>query len=470
MEHTDHHVGRLIDAIEDLGRLDDTLVYVIIGDNGASAEGTLHGAFNEMANFNGMARPRDARVHDLASSTSSAPRVLQPLRRRLGVGHGHARTSGPSRWRRTGAARATARSSTGRAASRTRAASATSSATSSTSPRRSSRRPGIPEPTMVNGVLQSPIEGTSMLYSFNDADAAGAPRPAVLRDVRQPRHLPQGLERRDQAPDAVGDGRRRRCPRSTTTSGSSTTAHGLDPGPRPRRKEMPDKLHELQRLWLIEATKYNVLPLDDRRLNGCNPDIAGRPTLMQGNTQLLFGGMGRLSENSVVNIKNKSFSVTAEVDVPGRRRRGRDHRPGRPVRRLEPVRQGRQGQVRLQRARHPGVHDRGRRADPGRQPPGAHGVRLRRRRARPRAATSRCTTTASRSATGGSTSTQPMSSLPTRRPTSGARPARRSAPTTRRRPASSTARSTGSRSTSATTTTTTSSIAEERLRMAMARQ
>ena len=54
--HTDHHVGRLIDAIDDLGALDDTIIYYIVSDNGASAEGTLNGAFNEMANFNGMAR------------------------------------------------------------------------------------------------------------------------------------------------------------------------------------------------------------------------------------------------------------------------------------------------------------------------------------------------------------------------------------------------------------------------------
>ncbi len=79
---------------------------------------------------------------------------------------------------------------------------------------------------------------------------------------------------------------------------------------------MPAKLHELQRLWLIEATRYNVLPLDDRGAERFNPDLAGRPVLIRGNTQLLFGGMGRLSENSVVSIKNKSHSVTAEIDVP----------------------------------------------------------------------------------------------------------------------------------------------------------
>ena len=81
-------------------------------------------------------------------------------------------------------------------------------------------------------------------------------------------------------------------------------------------KQMPEKLHELQRLWLIEATRYNVLPIDDRVVEKMNPDTAGRPVLIRGKTQLLFGGMGRLSENCVLNIKNKSHSVTAEIIVP----------------------------------------------------------------------------------------------------------------------------------------------------------
>jgi arylsulfatase len=79
---------------------------------------------------------------------------------------------------------------------------------------------------------------------------------------------------------------------------------------------MPDKLQELQRLWLIEATRYNVLPLDDRRVERLNSDMAGRPVLIKGKSQILFGSMGRLSENSVLNIKNKSHSVTAEIIVP----------------------------------------------------------------------------------------------------------------------------------------------------------
>ena len=79
---------------------------------------------------------------------------------------------------------------------------------------------------------------------------------------------------------------------------------------------MPEKLHELQRLWLIEATRYNVLPIDDRVVEKMNPDTAGRPVLIKGKTQLLFGGMGAFPENCVLNIKNKSHSVTAEIVTP----------------------------------------------------------------------------------------------------------------------------------------------------------
>ena len=90
LEHTDHHVGRLVDALADLEILDDTLVYVIIGDNGASAEGTLNGTFNELITLNGAAALRDDRVHGLPDRRVRHPGGLQPLRRRLGARHGHA--------------------------------------------------------------------------------------------------------------------------------------------------------------------------------------------------------------------------------------------------------------------------------------------------------------------------------------------------------------------------------------------
>jgi Sulfatase len=174
---------------------------------------------------------------------------------------------------------------------------------------------GIPEPTMVNGVTQSPIEGTSMLYSFDEAD--GPERHdlqyfemfgnrgiyfkgwSAVAKHRTPWLLGAvELSAFDDDVWELYDGTK-----------DYSQAHDL-------AREMPDKLHELHRLWLIEATKYNVVPLDDRTAERANADIAGRPQLITGNTQVFYPGTARLSETSVLTIKNKSFSVTAEVVVP----------------------------------------------------------------------------------------------------------------------------------------------------------
>ena len=88
-----------------------------------------------------------------------------------------------------------------------------------------------------------------------------------------------------------------------------TQAHDL-------AKENPVKLAELQRLFLIQATRFNVLPLDDRAAERLIPAVAGRPTLIKGDTQTLYPGMGGLNENGLLDVKNKSFSVTAEVEIP----------------------------------------------------------------------------------------------------------------------------------------------------------
>jgi hypothetical protein len=86
--------------------------------------------------------------------------------------------------------------------------------------------------------------------------------------------------------------------------------------------QMPEKVAELKRLFDLEATKYNVFPLDDRRAERSNPDIAGRPQVVRGTTQLLFPGMRRLSENTAINVKNKSHSVTADLEIPSSGARG----------------------------------------------------------------------------------------------------------------------------------------------------
>ena len=131
----------------------------------------------------------------------------------------------------------------------------------------------------------------SMTYAFDDAAARRAPRDAVLRDVLQPRHLPQGLVGGDQAPDAVELRpprallRRRRLG-ALRRHNDWTQAHDLS-------AEQPDKLHELQRLFLIEAARHNVLPLDDRQAERMLPEVAGRPTLLRRQHADALSGHGR---------------------------------------------------------------------------------------------------------------------------------------------------------------------------------
>jgi arylsulfatase len=176
---------------------------------------------------------------------------------------------------------------------------------------------GLPEPISVNGVQQSPYEGTSMLYSFNDAKAPERHDvqyfemfgnrgiyykgwSAVTKHRTPWVMVGQKMLAFDDDVWELYDGRK-----------DWSQAHDLS-------KQMPEKLHELQRQFLIEATRFNVLPLDDRQVERTLPEVAGRPTLIRGNSQLLFAGMGRLSENSVVSIKNKSWSATAELDIPSK--------------------------------------------------------------------------------------------------------------------------------------------------------
>jgi arylsulfatase len=312
LEHTDHHVGRLVDALDDLGVLEDTLVYYIIGDNGASAEGTINGTFNEMFIFNGAAALETpefvaAHIDELGTPTSY---------NHFAVGWAHAMDT-PYQWTkqvashwggtRNGTIVHWPSGFTARGEVRTQFHHVIDVAPTVL------EAAGLPHPTTVDGVDQHPIEGVSMAYSFDHSERGRSTHHAVLRDVLQPRHLPRRLDRGHPPLDALDDGPSP-CLRSTTTSGNSTNQVT---GARPRPgSEMPEKLAELQQLWLDEARKHNVLPLDDRRIERFNAELVGRPELVKGNSQLLFGGMGRLTESSLLNIKNKSHAVTAEIVVP----------------------------------------------------------------------------------------------------------------------------------------------------------
>lgn len=313
LEHTDHHVGRVIDAIEDLGVLDDTLIYYIVGDNGASAEGTPNGAFNEMANFNGMAALETpeylrSRMDELGSPTSYnhyavgwAWAMNSPLQwtKQIASHWGGTRNGTIVHWPSGIAEKGGLRSQFTHVIDVAPTILAAA---------------GLPEPAMVNGVQQSPMEGTSMLYTFDQADS---PERHDLQYFemfgnRGIYHRGWSAVTKHRTPWIMVGGTVPAFDDDVWElydgSVDFSQAHNL-------AAERPDLLAKLQRLWLIEATKYNVLPIDDRTAERFDPPTAGRPTLIRGTSQLFFAGMGRLSENSVVSIKNRSYSVTAEIDV-----------------------------------------------------------------------------------------------------------------------------------------------------------
>jgi arylsulfatase len=314
LEYTDHHVGRLLDGLQNLGILDDTLVYYIVGDNGASAEGSLNGCFNEMSYFNGLQALETtefltARLDQLGGPESYnhyavgwawAMDTPYQWTKQVASHWGGTRNGTIVHWPNGFKAKGELRSQFHHvidvAPTVLEAA-------------------GLPEPISVNGIQQDPIEGVSMLYSFDDPGAAERHETQYFEMFGN-----RGIYHKGWT--AVTKHRTPWASMTATTppfdddvwelydtNTDWSQANDLS-------KQMPDKLHELQRLWLIEATRYKVLPLDDRLMEKMNPDTAGRPVLIKGTTQLLLPGMGRLLENCVLSIKNKSHSVTAEIVVP----------------------------------------------------------------------------------------------------------------------------------------------------------
>jgi arylsulfatase len=313
LEYADHHVGRVIDSLTDLGITDDTLIYYIIGDNGASAEGSLIGAFNQFAggeapdlntpdllikHIDDLGTPRS--YNHYAVGWAYALDTPYQWTKQVASHWGGTRNGTIIHWPQGIKAKNEIRSQFHHVIDVAPTVLEVA---------------GLPAPTIVNSAMQEPLHGVSMVYSFDDAKAAE-------------RHETQYFEML--------------CNRGIYHKGwTAVTRHGNVPwkvvGPQPPlgedvwelydtnkdwsqahdlAKQMPEKVAELQRLFQLEASKYNVFPLDDRKAERANPDIAGRPSVVHGKTQILFTGMRRLQENVVINTKNKSHSVTAEIEVP----------------------------------------------------------------------------------------------------------------------------------------------------------
>ena len=313
LEHTDHHIGRVLDALDALDALDDTLVYMIIGDNGASAEGGIMGSVNEMFVFNGAAHLETPEFLIAHVDSLGSPAAYN----HYAVGWAHAMST-PYQWTKQIASHW----------------GGTRNGTIVTWPNGIEARgetrhqfhhvidiaatvldvAGLPQPDFVNGQQQMPLHGVSMAYCFDNADAPDARTTQYFEMVGNrgiyhkgwtavTKHRTPWVVTGEMVPfdDDIWE--------LYDTTTDWTQARDLS-------AEDPDRLHHMQRLFLLEASKYGVFPLDDRAVERFDAAIAGRPALISGSQQRLFPGMGRLTENSVINLKNQSHAVSAGIELP----------------------------------------------------------------------------------------------------------------------------------------------------------
>jgi arylsulfatase len=311
-EHTDHEVGRLVDALRDMGELDNTLIFYIVGDNGSSAEGGPDGSYNEILALNGI-------VSDVSSQLSHIDDWGGPTTfPHFSIGWAHAGNT-PFQWTKQVASHfgGTRNPVVIHWPNRIKARGEVRSQFHHVIDVAPTvlEAAGLPEPTMVDGTKQYPMDGVSMAYSF--ADPAAKDRRttqyfemfgnrAIYHDgwVAATRHsipwlmvpqLPAFDQDRWELYNVAED---------------FSQANDL-------AAKNPGKLKELQDLFTKEAIRNHVYPLDDRRAERFDATIAGRPDLIGSRNSLtLYEGMTGIAENAFINIKGKSHAITADVDVP----------------------------------------------------------------------------------------------------------------------------------------------------------
>ena len=314
LAYTDHEIGRVIQAVEDLGELNNTLIIYISGDNGASAEGMLDGTPNEFTTFNGVPVPVKAQYlwYPFWGSDRTFPHFAAPWAWAMGT---------PFKWMKQvpshfgGTAQGVAMSWPGHI-------------NDVGGIRRQFHHvidivptileaTGIPAPDTINGIKQLPIEGVSMAYTWDKANANAPTRRttqyfemlgnrAIYHDgwvaCTTPATLPWELSSAP-PPDVI--------------TGYKWELYNVMEDPTQSNDlaaRMPDKLKQLQALFYSEAEKYNVLPLDNTTLARWN---LPKPSLTAGRTVFTYSGVLTGVPNSgAPNILNKSYTITAEVEIP----------------------------------------------------------------------------------------------------------------------------------------------------------
>jgi arylsulfatase len=311
-EHTDHEVGRLVQALRDMGELDNTLFLYIVGDNGASAEGGPDGSYNEILALNGIVSDVSSQLGHIEEwgGPSTFPHYAigwalagntpfqwtKQVASHFGGTRNPMVVHWPSRIKAKGELRSQFHHVIDVAPTVLEAA-------------------GLPQPTSVNGTRQRPMDGVSMAYTFGDARAKGRRTTqyfemfgnrAIYHDgwVAATRHSIPWLATAPLPPFDQDRWELYHVDRDFSQAEDLAA-------------RSPAKLKELQALFTREAVRNHVFPLDDRRVERFNPTLAGRPDLIGARTSLtLYEGMTGIAENAFINIKGRSHALTAEVEVP----------------------------------------------------------------------------------------------------------------------------------------------------------
>ena len=309
-EQTDYEAGRLISAIKDLGVMDNTVIIFIAGDNGASAEGQMNGMYSEMTYFNAVPEtvPDMMKHYDDWGGPTTYPHFAAgwavamdapfSYTKQVASDFGGTRNGMIIQWRAGIKAKGEVRSQFSHVID---IAPTVYEITK------------IPAPKMVNGIEQDPIEGTSLAYSFDDPKAPEQHKiqyfemfgnRAVYEDAWYARTIHRPAWRLKVLNTLQED----KWELYNTTSDFSL-ANDLS-------AQNPDKLKEMELLFMKQAEKYHVLPLDDRLLERTNAEMMGRPTVMGNRTSVTYGeGMKGMGVDIFIDLRNKSYTITAEVAV-----------------------------------------------------------------------------------------------------------------------------------------------------------
>lgn len=310
-EHTDNQVGRLVKALEDMGELDNTIFFYIVGDNGSSAEGGPEGTYNEMMALNGItgkASQMMGHIDDWGSANTFP---------HFAIGWAHAGNT-PFQWTKQIASHF--------GGTRNGMVLHWPNGIKSKGEIRSQfhhvidvaptvlEAAGLPEPKMVNGTEQYPMDGISMLYTVDDAKAKDRRTTQYFEMfgnrgvyhegwVACTRHsIPWVLTENPPLKDDVWE--------LYNIEEDFSEANDL-------AATNPEKLKELQEVFTQEAIRNHVFPIDDRRSERFNAAIAGRPDLLGPRKSLtVYEGMVGIAENAFINVKGTSYTITAMVEVP----------------------------------------------------------------------------------------------------------------------------------------------------------